>query len=433
MSGAGIIKTNYENTYSYFYPRTLQFGDTGGGSSLYDVKVLANGDYAVAGSSTATTIDGNANPYASSYFIAVIDKLLPSSGFIKQIKYFDTSSSKMLGLMWGGSRPNARIDTDGINIYYVYGTYGSSDIAGWVCGKLPATNFAGEILSATFTIFYGNCCAFYYNNFVWVQRSVTAGVVTRLTKLNSSDMTLVSDSDLNSITGSYSKWCGYMLFDSHKIYNHGRTGAGYSYARYSKLDDATLTLELGGNRAETGGRFGNVPLIKDDTTPYEAVYCSTNQDTNNIYLWAFHETDREKTYIQAFKKSNFTNTWAANNYLINTCAAGKREFYYGGCPGSSTFLLVGSSNSTPIGTLDPKFIQVSLADGSVVASGTMKYSGGGEIAQSSKAYNIYAMESYETDKFVVVGSTTGNLSGFSPSTSTSCILMKVGPNGRILA
>ena len=150
MNRLGLIKTNYRDSY-VFQPNTmLQFGGSGN-DRLYDTKLLTTGDYVTVGRTTSSALDGQSNPNADSWFIAIIDKTFPLSGFIKAIAWENAASSYVIGGRY--QKPMLAVDASD-NIYYMYGS--AATYTNYVVKKRSGTDLSVTATSSALNTFLGS-------------------------------------------------------------------------------------------------------------------------------------------------------------------------------------------------------------------------------------------------------------------------------------
>lgn len=161
----------------------LQFGTVSGSDALYDIKVLSDGNFAVLGYSSSSAIDGIANPYAASYFIAIIYKNLPPSRFIKSI-YWMNATGYRVGNSYSGF---FRITTDeNDNVYFMYGSYGAPSTM--YCYKLNNKLSLVGISSASITCHYCIAGVCYYGGKLYVAYYNNSTALTGFQRIDAATM-----------------------------------------------------------------------------------------------------------------------------------------------------------------------------------------------------------------------------------------------------
>ncbi len=408
---SGLTKSVYHNTYTFPPKFTLQFGGNGT-DYLTDVQVLSTGDFVVAGSSTSSSLDGNANPNASSDFIAIIDKALPQSGFIKAIAWENaTGGNRIRGRV---NYPHVTIDGSD-NIYHSYGTLSPaySLVNTCVIKKRSSADLSVLATSAAFPDMAGNVDIQIWNSqviFGCVHSKFDGRLV--ISRCNASDLTSAgADSAYGDST------VGYMTTPQiiGDKYYYGRGWPAGNYPYIARWDLATLVKESGDN-AFMGTNNG------PSDNYYKPSGC--NDGSQMMYFLRYDNSKLRKGYF-------IGTVWQFVDEVSLTCnALGYFDpIYYDG-----NIYTVGSENKAGVvGTLDPYIFKINTTP-AVVDQDFMKYADGTQLGQAGKTYTMGRRPAvYDTNKLVSVGATNGNLVGFSYSgTGTDCIILKTGIDGVVL-
>lgn len=425
----GSYKEKVTGSYSGGYPAdvtTLQFGGTGN-DQIHDVKVLSSGDYAVCGYTTSTSLDGNANPNAASSFVAVIDKNLPVSGFIKQIRFEDAAGDLRIAGQhsgWIGSSPRGRICIDpSDNIYYVYGITGTFGFL--TIRKLPATDFSAVTsLVMTDRMLYGTCQLQVYGGFLWIGATLqfSGNWAVGVTKLTMAPLAKVSSTRASAGAESWGDGFADMVITSNGIFIVG----------FASITPTIIKMNF------TPAYVTKSSALDSTYFKPESYNLRLNANTDYVYVVGSDRRDLladtdVKISIAAYNQSDLGAKAGFTRYT-KTPTGGKTQHSWGFYVDDSYAYISGLTNDGATGTFDGFVIKVSAVDGSYSSMDFLKYNSGSVVGQALKTYAIQApMALYNSGKYIIVGYTDGNLTGFVNAGSNDCFLIKTDAAGKILS
>lgn len=414
MNKLGLVKTNYRDTY-YFQPNTmLQFGGSGD-DRIYDTKVLTTGDYAVVGYSTSSALDGNARPAtAASWFIAIIDKAFPTSGFIKAIAWEDAASNYVIGGRY--FKPMLTVDASD-NIYYLYGSV--SIYTNYVVKKLSGTDLSLLATSSALNAALGSVRLIIYGTQIHVYHTKTTGLRYFVNRFNMSNLSSAGaefDTGIPSGGAYYTEaveYGSYVVFGSPHITSY--------YAKVTGLFDPS-TFSLADYEAPNMTSFGvyNHPDLPGVTT-----------DGTHLYFLGRSATAANLKLLKVLRKvpAPFYTAVANLEIAAPNIYGFLDPIYYDG-----SIYVVGSNNvAGVVGTSDPYLYKVNPATMLATDADYVKYSSGTQIGVGGTSWTLArAPIVYEANKLLLSGYTTGNLSGFVNQGGNDCVMMKTNLAGEIL-
>ena len=417
MNRLGLIKTNYENTYVFPPPPTyvtLQFGGTGN-DQLFDVKVSSTGDYVVLGRSSSSSLDGNANPNADSWFVAVLDPLLPPSGFIKDIRWEDAAT---LSMGQCGRGYTFEIDSD--VVYYAMGTYSTGMTTDWVVKRVALSDLTTAVSSATWQTQYGS-------NRIQIRSGKI--YVACLWDSSHADVrrydgtTMAFETSMNNYGGGQCIRDMVYAGTSWFLVHGGFVGT------YPSITSIYGDLSGNGGAGEVLGASVGLRLCR-----YSSILWGLTLVTDGSFLYIsgdnYYPAGGQDWTV--FLKYTIANkpVYSAHQQTLNGL------YTMGGCSviGGNVTLFGYSRDAGKVGANDMIRLTRQCSDMSVVATNDWaRYNDGSQIGEALKNYISTATpQLYDTGKYVGCGYTDGDLVGFTNAGSNDCIIWKMDLTGTVL-
>lgn len=423
---SGIIKTNYENTYVFPVTswNTLQFGGTGN-DGLDDINILSTGDYLVSGYTYSTTFAGvNVADYIPGYdgsykvwFWAKIDPSLNPATYLKGI-YFLTgkvgADTYSVGRGYGENRKTVIDASD--NFYFLYGKEIVGDQTGWKVYKRRTSDmtYVGQsALNPGDTVRDSTACIVY--------DSALNKIVT-------------VDSGISIYTGRFNRFSTTPAFEAENVIDYSYPVDLLMNSTAYWLMDVRNDKIKKWNRDWVSGQMAEVAFstlgIHHTVEEYRARLAL---DASYIYIHGGKAGNNDLRIVA--RNQSDLGAKAGFTPYEKVIDAGKYHYYNGSEVYNGNLYLIGSNDSGGdlIGTNDPAVIILNATTGAAVYDGRVLYADSSPVAQAGKYYTLSRIKNIGTNQFIVVGYTSGNLTGFSNLGNSDCIMFKMDNTGKIIA
>lgn len=408
INGRPMRPMSYWKTSEFF---TAQFGGTAE-DALYDVKVLASGDYVLFGRTKSTTFCGidisayTDGSYYAWFFLKVSSNFYPT-GIVIKASYFLKGDTKQCGYSAGGKFANIEIDADD-NVFYLWGSLAAGNQPDWKIYGIRTSDMT--LVYTANTAITVNCTGTFsyaihkrYNNNWYV--CFYNGVNCYIQLLSST---------LNQISNS-SIFAGEIPADMFINAN-----GVFIYTAGLRLIKATTAPAYSANVLMTGTfQSSGADVIAGSGT--------------DIYIAGVMVGDNDLV-VAAVKQSDLSAKAGWANYQ-RAIAVGKivrmRGIVYDS--DGRLFLAGFTSDTGAVGIYDCLFVEVSPTTGASISDNWIRDFSGTTIGQAGKTCLVLKpIIKIATGRYMLLGQTDGNLTGFSNLGGSDAMIVKIDATGKIL-
>lgn len=407
INGCQNRPLSYWKTSEFF---TTQFGGTGE-DALYDVKVLASGDYILFGRTKSTTFCGiNISAYTDgSYYAWFFLKVSPNfypTGIVIKASYFLKGDTKQCGFTTG-KYPAIEIDASD-NIFYTWGTLAAGNQTDWKIYGIRASdmtllytsdtavtvNNTGTVSYIVHKLYGGNWYVNYYDGTNYKIQLLSSSLVQ-----SSNTTILASEGPVDVFINSNGVFCLTAL---------GKVVKSTTVPAYTTNVDLTALFDESGCEVMTGS-------------------------SSDIYVASIKAGDNN-LLVTAIKQSDLTAKAGWTDYE-KSIDAGKIIRYRGMIYDVDGRLFISglTNNTGATGTYDVGLIEINPSTGASISDNWIRYSSGTTISQVGKVFSaLKPIIKIATGRYILLGQTDGNLTGFSNLGNYDGIIVKIDSTGKIL-